>query len=113
MKSFYGGVISIILKLAVFVTFMILLVQLFRRRFAETATKTVVEDIFNDDTKHYIGHSGFAIGMSYMDYAHNPSVIHNYLADQTYFGVRFLEVNLVRNANKTSSITSTKFEMGN
>ena len=113
MKSFYGGVISIILKLAVFVTFMILLVQLFRRRFAETATKTVVEDIFNDDTRHYIGHSGFALGMSYMDYANNPSVIHNYLADQTYFGVRFLEFNLVRNANKTSTSTTTSFEMGN
>ena len=113
MKSFYGGVISLILNITLFLFFMILFVQIFMRTYAETATKIVVEDIHDDETLHYIGLNGFAIGISYIDYAHNPSILHNYLADDTYFSVKFFDVQRVRNANKTYTVSTTNFEMGN
>ena len=113
MKSFYGGVISLILTITVSLFFLMQLAQIFMRTYAETATKNVVEDIHDDQTLHFIGLNGFAIGISYVDYAHNPSILHNYLADDTYFSVKFFEVNRVRNPNKTYTFETNTFEMSN
>ena len=113
MKSFYGGVLSIILKLTVFSFFVASIVQIFTREHAETVTRKIVNDIRDDQTRHFIGQNGFAIGISYVDYIHSPSIIHNYLADETYFDVRFFEVKRFRNPNKTYSAEIRTFEMGN
>ena len=113
MKSLYGGTVSLITKIIVFSFLIVSIVQIFNRDQVETATKIVVDDILDDETVHYVGQSGFAFAISYMDYGNNPTIIHNYLSDETYFDIRFFEVNRTRNYDNTHLLNHTQIRMDN
>ena len=65
---------------------MLLTIQIFNRSRSENSINKVVNDLSNDETKHFIGQSTFDFAIGYMNVTGSGSA--RYLLDQTYFNVK-------------------------
>ena len=97
-QSFYGGIVSIVLKLAIILSFILLSVIIFAYGNTKVSTKTVVKDLLDDTTKHYVNRGTFGIAVAYVDIP-TGSALPNYLQDQTYFSVNFGSREAIRQNN--------------
>ena len=111
-KTFFGGIVSLIIRCIVFYFAVLSVVMIFNRVERETATKVVVEDIRVNSKMHYVGQNGFTLAISYKN-ASTTSVHYNYLADKTYFNVYFTQQILKRYDNLTLNESTISIGMKN
>ena len=85
-KSLFGGVVSTVIRLIVFVISIMLLVTIFQRGKTTQSINKIFRDITNDETKHYFAKDNvyFAFKLN----GPNPEK----MLDSTYFNLEFLQV---------------------
>ena len=102
-KTVYGGVISLFIKLALFIYAILLISVILNKGDTKKTVNTTTKDTTNDNTKHYIGRSTFGFGFSFEDYQNG----NNLLMDNTYFEFKieneFYSRDLDGNVNITTS----------
>ena len=88
LRTFWGGIISSAIALALLVNFCSSLYILVNRKDTKTSTKTVFQNNFNSERKKYLGKNDFRMGLVYASF---PSGIigDNLLSDKSYFNVTF------------------------
>ena len=99
-KTFHSGLISTFVKL--FMTFyaVILILKLVRNQDSAKSVNTIVNDISNDQTKHYIGKSTFGIAI------HLRGEQPHLLNDPTYFSIFAGQESKIQNGSYYSDKSS-------
>ena len=85
LKTPYGGLISLIIKLTLITTACLLIRVIFVKSNTTKSINKIVYDLSNQQTKHYIGQSTFkiAIGFNSLD----GTMLDSQILDGTYFSV--------------------------
>ena len=109
-KTFAGGLLSFMIVLGMTVITIMLSVVLFKHGDTNKSTKNVIKDSFDNTDHHYIAREGdFAVAKGYISYP-SGEIGTNLLADETYFTVRFDNIEYTR-SNGEYSINSRIVEM--
>lgn len=94
-KTVLGGVLSFIIFMIILVMLIIYAVKVFSYGNTQVYTKTLIKELMNDSTKHYIGKNGFAFAMTYIDTL--TGVLNdNKLDDPSYFVVKLQQATYTR-----------------
>ena len=92
-KTFHSGVISTLIKIFIVTYAIFLCSRLFQNKDSIKTVNTIVNDITNDQTKHYIGKNTFGLAIQFK--GNSPEL----LKDPRYFDVYFLQDTYTQNGN--------------
>ena len=104
-STFYGGVVSLMIKTTIIMYAVLLIIRIFRRSDSEKIASTMVRDLTYDTEKHYIGKGNFAFAVRLT--GPNPEL----LLDTSYFTFSVNNANYLKNSTFQVQRISTLIEM--
>ena len=85
LKSAYGGLISVLIKILIVVFACLLTRVIFTRGGTKKIANKIMYDLANDSTKHYIGKNNFKLAIGFHNFSGGTPKVS--IFDETYFNV--------------------------
>ena len=106
-QTFFGGVVSIIIRIFIIAIAISLSVTIFQRSDSKLSVTTIQRDLENDKEKHYFAKNDIFVNLKL--YGPNPET----LLDPTYFNLKISQASYHRDYNKygvSNQFTDIPFE---
>lgn len=104
-STFYGGIISLIIKTIIIMYAILLTIRIFRKSDSEKLTSTMIKDLSKDTEQHFIGKGTFAFAVRLI--WPNPEL----LLDTSYFSFMVNNAQYSRNSTFQNQKKTTTIEM--
>ena len=95
-KTIWGGLVSTMIIIVLFLVFLGLFIQLVTFKNSTYNVRTIIKDLLDDTTKHYIAENDFAVALAYVNTL-SGDIGSNLLTDPTYFDVQMFQLQGNRN----------------